>query len=85
MTEKQPYQHIGARLRAIRLGYSDQNQKGWADKNGFNLTQYNNWESGSRRIPVDHAEKLCRTYRVTLDFIYMGNVDGLSENARKLL
>lgn len=77
------YAEIGERLRAIRLGFSDMNQKEWAQKNGFSVTQYNNWEKGTRRIPVDAAERLSDTYGLTLDAIYRGRLDGLSEKARK--
>lgn len=76
---------IGARLRAIRKAFSDLNQKDWAAKNGFNPTQYNNWETGTRRIPLERAESLANAYGLTLDFIYRGRRDGLSETASKKL
>lgn len=85
MTEMQPYRSIGARLQAIRLGFSALSQRAWAVQNGFEPTQYNNWETGARRIPVDAAEKLCETYGITLDFMYRGRRDGLSESASKVL
>lgn len=80
-----PYADIGRRLEAIREGYSDLSQKAWAQKHGFNPTQYNNWAKGSRRIPVDAAEKLCNLYGLTLDAIYRGRLDGVSEKSRKML
>lgn len=79
------YEQIGDRLRSVRLGFSDMNQRDWAEKNGFNTTQYNNWERGVRRIPVDEAEKLCQDYGLTLDFIYLGKRSGLSDTAAKVL
>lgn len=79
------YADIGTRLRHIREHFSDLNQKEWAEKHGFNSTQYNNWEKGARRIPVDAAEKLCHAYGLTLDFIYMGRRDGLSDTSRNAL
>lgn len=86
MSDDLPYAHIGARLRNLRDAYQpDISQKAWAEKHGFNATQYNNWEKGNRRIPVDFAETLCDTYGLTLDFIYRGRRDGLSENARKVV
>lgn len=85
MTEMQPYRPIGARLQAIRQGFSDLSQRAWAALNGFEPTQYNNWETGARRIPVDAAEKLCETYGLTLDFVYRGRRDGLAESASKVL
>ena len=84
---KQPPQfiEIGLRLTAVRKGFSDLNQKEWAIKHGFSDTQYNNWEKGTRRITVDEAERLCNAYGLTLDFIYRGRRDGLSETASKVI
>lgn len=73
------YTEIGARLAALRTSQSDPDQKAWAVKHGFNQTQYNNWERGVRRIPVDEAERLCAAYGLTLDFIYRGRREGLSD------
>lgn len=78
------YAEIGERLRAIRVGFSEMSQKAWAQKNGFSVTQYNNWEKGTRRIPIDAAERLSDTYGLTLDAIYRGRLDGLSEKARNV-
>lgn len=74
---------IGSRLRKLREA-ARMNQKTWSERHGFNLTQYNNWERGERRIPLEHAETLCDSYGLTLDFIYRGRLDGLSEYARKI-
>lgn len=60
-------------------------QKAFADRHNFGHTQYNNWETGTRRIPVDAAETLCEAYGLTLDFVYRGRRDGLSEKASKVL
>lgn len=83
--EDQQYAAIGARLAAIREGFSDLKQKAWAERHQFNPTQWNNWERGVRRIPVECAEKLCGLYGLTLDFIYLGRRDGLAERASKVL
>lgn len=79
------FAELGDRLRRIREAFSDLNQKAWAEKHSFNQTQYNNWEKGARRIPVDSAERLADLYGLTLDFVYRGRRDGLSETASKLL
>ena len=79
------FPEIGARLTRIREVFSDLTQKAWAEKHGFQPTQVNNWERGTRRIPVENAEKLCALYGLTLDFIYRGRRDGLSEKAAKSL
>lgn len=85
MTERPDYTVIGDRLRRIREGFSELSQRQWAEKNNFNPTQYNNWEKGTRRISVDAAEALSNRYGLSLDFIYRGRVDGLSEKASKVL
>jgi len=59
-------------------------QAEFSKRHGFNRTQFNNWEKGARRIPLEHAETLCERYGLTLDFIYRGRLDGLSEYARKI-
>lgn len=79
------YAEIGARLAAIRAAFSDLSQKAWAERNGFEATQWNNWERGTSRIPVENAERLCERYGLTLDFIYRGRRDGLAETASKAL
>lgn len=78
------YRDIGLRLEKIREHFSDLSQKDWAEKHGFQRTQWNNWETGARRISVDADEVLCETYGLTLDAIYRGRLDGLSENLRKV-
>ncbi len=79
------YEEIGKRLAAIRLALSDLSQKAWAEKHGFSPTQYNNWEKGTRRIPVECAERLSDRYSLTLDAIYRGKLNGLPENIRNVL
>lgn len=85
MADRPDYSSIGARLAALREGFSDLSQRAWAEKHNFSPTQYNNWEKGTRRISVDEAERLSEMYGLTLDYIYRGRVDGLSEKARKVL
>lgn len=84
MESEQPYAEIGRRLALLRRSRPELSQKEWADRHGFSYTQYNNWEKGARRIPIESAERLCDDYGLTLDFIYRGRLDGLSENARKV-
>lgn len=76
---------IGARLHSIRTVLSDLSQKAWAERHAFQPTQWNNWEKGTRRIPIEAAEKLCAAYGLTLDFIYRGRIDGLPETVSKVI
>lgn len=65
------YPEIGKRLRRFRekTGLS---QAEFADLHGFNRGRYNHWETGARRIPIEQAALLEKTYGLTLDFIYLG-------------
>lgn len=85
MAETPEYADIGARLLWLRKAFSEDTQKAWAERHGFNPTQLNNWEKGNRRIPVDAAERLCDLYGLTLDFVYRGKVSGLSADTLKRL
>lgn len=86
MAKEEPqYPDIGARLEALRLAFGGITQREWAERHAFSITQYNNWEKGQRRIPVDEAEKLCELYGLTLDFVYRGKRDGLTEKASNAL
>ncbi len=85
-TTRAPFAAVGERLTAVRktLGGS-LSQSEFAGRHGFNVSTYNTWETGLHRIGVDEAEILCATYGLTLDFIYLGRRDGLSEYALKVL
>jgi len=85
MTDRPDYSAIGQRIAAVREGFSDLSQKAWAEKHNFSVTQYNNWEKGTRRISVDAAEELSQKYGLTLDYIFLGRRDGLSESASKVV
>lgn len=82
--EEHPHAEIGRRIRALRqkLGYT---MADFADVNGWQRTQLVNWETGHRRITVDAAALLRSRYGVTLDWIYLGNSDGLSQSLAKSL
>ena len=79
------YLEIGDRLARLRQAMSDLTQGQWAERHGFNVTQYNNWERGVRRVPVEAAERLCGRYGLTLDWIYRARSEGLPETLRKVL
>jgi hypothetical protein len=85
MQDSTQYIEIGRRLRAVREAFGGLSQKSWAEKHAFGQTQWNNWEAGARRIPVDCAERLCEAYGLTLDFVYRGRRDGLADTASKVL
>lgn len=67
---------IGNRIKAIRLAL-DMNQTEFARRAGIALNTYNQYESGKSRPQLDIAIKICTTYGVTLDWIYLGDPSGL--------
>lgn len=83
MGEERMYKEVGKRIDRLRthLGLT---QVAFCAKHGFSTTQYTNWKSGLRRPSVDEAMKLVDAYGLTLDFIFRGREDGLSENMRKV-
>ena len=85
MDEALLYVDIGQRVEAVRTGFTDLTQNAFAVKMGFNRSQYNNWATGRRRIPLEAAEKLAALYGLTLDWIYLGRRDGLAESASKVV
>ncbi|MEW9920021.1 hypothetical protein AB2B41_10420 [Marimonas sp. MJW-29] len=79
---------IAETLAAIRRAFGDgpdMTRAKWAARHSFNYTQYANWETGARRIPIEAADVLCDRYGLTLDFVYRDRRDGLSAAAMKAL
>lgn len=78
-------ERIGARLEAVRkaLGYDD--KRAFAEKAGLGEQTYGPWENGVREISRDGAKALCRTYGLSLDFIYFGNKAALPHRIAMLL
>lgn len=69
---------VGRRLRetAFELGYRTQQQL--ADHLGVTRGQVYTWYRGLALPPVKHMQQLCREHRLTLDWIYSGDVNGLT-------
>jgi transcriptional regulator with XRE-family HTH domain len=79
MSEQAPHFEIGERLRKLRA-LTGLSQLEFAKKHGFGSTQYTNWEVGTRRITIDSAARLKERYGATLDYIYLGRIETLSQN-----
>jgi transcriptional regulator with XRE-family HTH domain len=79
-----PFQDISDRLRAARE-VDGTGQKEFAEGAGLKYTQYKNWESGAHRIGLDGALALRERYGITLEYIYVGEVDSLPMSWRKEL
>lgn len=68
---------IGERLRLTReaLGLT---QAEFARKSKVAASAYNQYEKGKMRPAVDQAIKIRDTYKLTLDWIYLGDNSGLT-------
>lgn len=76
------WREIGFRLRISReaIPLSQDDLGGLV---GVGRTAVVNWETGAQRAPVDEMRVFCRRFRLTLDWIYEGVLDGLSERRQQ--
>ena len=58
---------------------SDKLQKDIAEQLGITTQQYQLYESGKRKLPIDHLITLCRFYNISADYLL-----GLTDTPRKL-
>ncbi len=75
-------EHIAERLEWLRKHYG-LTQVEFADSLGFGKTQYNNWKSARQRLSLDGALKINTIYGTSLDFLFLGRLESLSDQMRK--
>jgi DNA-binding XRE family transcriptional regulator len=63
---------------ALRAALLIQTQDDMADMLNIERSRYGNWESGLGLIPVIQAIKVREITGATLDYIYLGDVSGLT-------
>lgn len=68
---------IGERLRAARVALGYGTKEEFAARAGLTQQTYGPWENGRREITREGAKALRKTYGLSLDFIYFGNMDAL--------
>src|SRR5688572_27378580 len=71
---------VGERLRLTRLalGFESQVEICRRISDEPNYPQlWNNWEKGRERLSIDNAVVLVRLFRLTLDWIFLGDDSGL--------
>lgn len=66
------------RMRDIRED-NDKLQKEIAEKLKITTQQYQLYESGKRKLPIDHLTTLCQYYNISADYIL-----GLTDTPRRL-
>jgi transcriptional regulator with XRE-family HTH domain len=74
---------IGERLKWTRLALGNtQVEMARLIGSATNGQAWENYEAGRRRISIDHASPLCRKCRLSLDWIYHGEMDKLPDDVR---
>lgn len=53
------------------------NQQDFGERAGLSQPQYNQFETGKRRLTIEAALNLCHVYSITLDYLYRGDQSGL--------
>ena len=74
---ERPYKAIGKRLVAVRHALGISSQAELCRTLGVLKSQWNQYETGERRITIDVALKLKMLYGITIDYIYTGDPSGL--------
>lgn len=78
----QPYSDIAERIRWHRA-LEGLDQAAYAKRAGLNRSQLSNWETGTFRLSLDGARALRRTYGLSLDFLFEGEVGALPFTLRQ--
>jgi transcriptional regulator with XRE-family HTH domain len=68
---------IGQRIKQIRAG-SGLTQKEFAKTIGATEDAFAQYEAGERRPDIAIAGRIVDVYRVSLDYLYLGRISGLS-------
>lgn len=68
---------IGERLELVRAAMG-KNQKAFANAAGVACSTYSQYKTGTSSPALEEAHKLCDHWGITLDWIYRGDMRGLS-------
>lgn len=69
-------EEIAQRLALVRE-VEGLSQAEFAGRANINSNAWNNYERARKRISIDAAVRLSRTYNLTLDYIYLGDSSNL--------
>lgn len=73
-------EEVAKRLEWLRQ-YRNLSKTTFATSLGVGKNTYGNWTApGGQRLSLPAAINICRRYRVTLDFLYLGKIDGLPKD-----
>ena len=68
-----PRDVIAARLERVRAYYGIPTRREFAERAGIREQDYSDWMNLRRSVSTANAQKLCETYSLTWEFIYLGN------------
>jgi transcriptional regulator with XRE-family HTH domain len=71
-------ENVAKRLKWLRDFY-DLSQVDFSKNIGVLVSQYNNWERGRQRLSLEGALKINAVYGTTLDFLFLGRRELLSQ------
>lgn len=69
---------VGARIRRLRLVMGYPSQAAFAESIGVKRGELASWEAGMRRPSVAKAWPMVRRFRITLDWLFLGDPASLS-------
>ena len=75
---------VGARIRALRKS-ENLTQRDFAHRIGGTTALVSNWERGDNRPKVAQAAYIVAQFDVTLDWLYLGDVDTLKVGVARAL
>ncbi len=78
---KKPFAEIATRLKWHRQ-IAGMNQDDYARAIGLKRSQLANFENGDFRLSLDGAIALKRRFGLSLDFLFLGDTEGLPEALR---
>lgn len=76
---------VGERIRILRVAFGFKTQAAFAEHIGAKRGEVAAWESGGRRPSIEKAEPIVERFRVTLDWLFLGNSAKLDHDVATLL
>lgn len=76
LSEEATAEKIAGRLSIVRE-VTGLTQTEFARRAGLGVAAWNNYEAARKRISIDAAIALCEVYKLTLDYIYVGDTSNL--------
>ena len=64
---------VGKRVRALRAALGYESQAAFAEAIGAKPGEIGAWESGGRRPGIPKAEAMVKRFRITLDWLFLGD------------